>query len=75
MLVIFPHAPPKKRALVNSFVLIRELVSLRLQNERLYIFLFSAAVALLQVKGQRSQLGVKGGGGGEMRGGSQRGVC
>lgn len=43
------------------------------QNGRLYIFPFSAAVALLQVKGQRSQLGVKGGMV-EKRGGAHRGV-
>lgn len=37
-------------------------------------FFFSAAVALLQVRVQRSQLGVKGGWWGS-EGDSQRGVC
>lgn len=47
---------------------------LMLQNKRLYIILFSAAVALLQVRGQRSQLDVKGGWW-VTEGDSQRGVC
>lgn len=44
------------------------MVSLRLQNERLYIFLLSAAVALLQVRGQKVTVGGQRGDGGEARG-------
>lgn len=44
----------------NSRALSWELVSLGVQNEKLYIFLFSAAAAVLQVTGQRSQIRVKG---------------
>lgn len=57
VLIIFPHAPRTSACKYPG----AQSGNGQSQNERLYIFLFSAAVALLQVKGQRSQLGVKGG--------------
>lgn len=64
----FRHIHKKNEHLVKSLALSWELVSRRAQNERLHIFLFSAAVALLQVNGQRSQLGGQRGDGGGSKG-------